>query len=182
MFKKITIAGLIAMSASLASAADYVSIDVDHVKSLQGYGNSQAQYIRAGKEIAGIQFGLQSRTSVANSGGMFNSLELTGGKTFGAFSPFTGIGHDNGANGAKGQAYTYGLVGVTTGKPIGPGFALVGAKTRTFSDEAKRTKQTVVFGTYSIPLTKTVAVNLNASKSYQDIRENAYGVGLSFNF
>jgi len=182
MFKKIAIAAVIAASASLANAADYVSIDVDHVKSLQGYGESQAQYVRAGKEIAGIQYGLQSRTSVADSGGMYNSLELTAGKNFKAFTPFVGVGHDNGANGAKGQAYTYGLVGATAGTQVGPGFALVGAKTRMFSDETKRTKQTVLFGTYSYPVTKTVAVNLNLSKSYQSIKEDAYGLGLSFNF
>ena len=36
-------------------AADYASIDVDHVKSNSGYASSQAQYVRLGKEVAGLQ-------------------------------------------------------------------------------------------------------------------------------
>jgi len=180
--KKIAIATAIALAAGLASAADYVSVDVDHVKSNQGYANSTAQYVRAGKEIGGIQAGLQSRTSVSASGGMYNSLELTAGKAVGAITPFIGWGHDNGANGAQGAAYNYGLVGATTGFKAGPGFALVGVKTRVGSTEANMTNQTVAFGTYSIPVANKVSLNLNVSKSYQDIKENAWGLGLGFAF
>ena len=165
-----------------ATAADYVSIDVDHVQSKQGYQDSTVQYVRAGKMIGGIQAGLQSRTAVSAAGGMYNSLELTAGKAMGAITPFVGWGHDNGANGAKGGAYNYGLVGATTGLQAGPGFALVGVKTRVASTEASMTNQTVAFGTYSIPVAKGVAVNLNVSKSYQDIKENAYGLGVGFSF
>ena len=165
-----------------AFAADYVSVDVDHVQSKQGYQDSTVQYIRAGKEINGIQAGLQSRTAVSASGGMYNSLELTAGKNIGAITPYVGWGHDNGANGAKGAAYNYGLVGVKTGFQAGPGFALVGVKTRVGSTEANMTNQTVAFGTYSIPVASKVSLNINASKSYQDIKENAWGLGLGFAF
>jgi hypothetical protein len=113
---------------------------------------------------------------------MFNSLELTAGKAIGAFTPFVGVGRDNGMNGATGAGYTYGLVGGTLGTRVGPGFALIGAKTRVLSSEESRTKQTVAFTTYSIPLTKAVAANINLSKSYQDIKEDAWGVGLTFKF
>ena len=44
------------------------------------------------------------------------------------------------------------------------------------------THQTVAFGTYSYPVAKGVAVNLNLSKSYQDIKENTYGLGVGFSF
>jgi len=165
-----------------AFAADFVSVDVDHVKSNQGYANSTVQYVRAGKEIGGIQAGLQSRTAVSASGGMYNSLELTAGKAIGAITPFVGWGHDNGANGAAGAGYNYGLVGATTGFKAGPGFALVGVKTRVGSTEESMTNQTVAFGTYSYPVAKNVAINVNLSKSYQDIKENAYGLGIGFNF
>ena len=165
-----------------AFAADYVTIDVDHVKSKQGYADSTAQYIRAGKEIGGIQAGLQSRTSVSSSGGMYNSLELTGGKAIGGFTPFVGMGFDNGASGAKNGDYRYTLTGVTTGTPLLGGYALGGLKTRLTSTEASMTHQTVVFGTYSYPVAKQVAINLNLSKSYQDIKENAYGLGIGFSF
>lgn len=179
--KKIFAILALAISGS-AFAADYVSVDVDHVKSNQGYANSTVQYVRAGKEIGGIQAGLQSRTSVSASGGMYNSLELTAGKNIGPFTPFVGWGHDNGANGAQGAAYNYGLVGATTGIKAGPGFALIGVKTRVGSTEQSMTNQTVAFGTYSIPVASKVSLNINASKSYQDIKENAWGLGLGVAF
>ena len=165
-----------------AFAADYVSVDVDHVKSNQGNANSTVQYVRAGKEIGGIQAGLQSRTAVSSSGGMYNSLELTGGKTIGRFTPFVGMGFDNGLNGAKNGDFRYTLTGVTTGTGIAGGYLLGGVKTRLTSSEANMTHQTVAFGTYSYPVAKGVAVNLNLSKSYQDIKENAYGLGVGFSF
>ena len=168
-----------------AFAADYVSVDVDQVRGLRGAGDSTAQYVRAGKGFGNYQVGLQSRTATLENGGMLNSLEVTAANNkvnVAGITPFVGVGHDNGFNGAKGAAYTYGLVGATYGRPVGPGFALVGAKTRVGSDEAVRTKQTVAFATYSIPVAKGVSVNLNASKSYQTIQENAVGLGLGFSF
>jgi len=183
--KKIAIASLLALAVGAASAADFVSVDVDHVSGRHGQGDSQAQYVRAGKGFGDYQFNLQSRTATVNSGGLLNSLELTAANNkvgFAGITPFVGVGHDNGFNGARGAAYTYGLVGATAGAKIGPGFALVGIKTRVGSDEDVRTKQTVGFATYSVPVAKNVAVNLNASRSGQDIKENAYGVGLQVSF
>jgi hypothetical protein len=165
-----------------AFAADYVSVDVDHVKSNSGYASSTAQYVRAGKEVAGLQLGVQSRTSVSSNGGMYNSLETTVGKSISGFTPFVGMGFDNGLNGAKNGDFRYTLAGVTTGTPLLGGYALGGLKTRLTSSEANMTHQTVAFGTYSYPVAKGVAVNLNVSKSYQDIKENTYGLGVGFSF
>jgi len=165
-----------------AFAADYVSMDVDHVQSKQGYANSTVQYVRAGKEVAGLQLGLQNRTSVSSAGGTYHSLETTVGKNIAGFTPFIGMGFDNGLNGAKNGDFRYTLAGVTTGAPALGGYVLGGVKTRLTSTEANMTNQTVVFGTYSVPVTKGVAVNLNLSKSYQDIKENAWGLGLGFSF
>lgn len=180
--RKFAIATLLAIATVSASAADFVSVDVDHVKSNVTNQESNAQYVRAGKTISGINFGLQSRTAVGNNGGMLNSLEVTAGGKLGPVAPFVGVGYDNGFNGARGASYTYGLVGATAGAKIGPGFALAGVKTRVGTSAAHETKQTVAFGTYSIPVAKNIALNVNASKSYQDIKENAYGVGLGFSF
>ena len=167
-----------------AFAADYVSVDVDSVKGRNGASDSTAQYIRAGKEIGGLQFGLQGRTAkLDNNGGALSSVEATVGKSssyFKGVTPFVGVGRDNGFNGGAG--YNYGLVGATYGVPVGPGFALAGVKTRVGSTEASMTHQTVAFGTYSIPVAKQVALNLNLSRSYQDIKENAVGLGLGFSF
>jgi|688.fasta_scaffold246429_3 hypothetical protein len=168
-----------------AFAADFVSVDVDNVRGLKGATDSQAQYVRAGKSFGNYQLGLQSRTATVDGGGTLSSLEATVASNkigFVGITPFVGVGHDNGFNGATGAAYTYGLVGATTGFKAGPGFALLGVKTRVGSDEAIRTKQTVAFATYSIPVAKNLSVNLNASKSYQTIKEDALGLGLSFNF
>lgn len=168
-----------------AFAADYVSVDVDSVRGLKGGSDSTAQYVRAGKGFGNYQLGLQSRTATVDGGGMLQSLEATvANNKISAFgiTPFVGVGHDNGFNGADGAVYTYGLVGATTGFKVGPGFALLGVKTRVGSDEAVRTKQTVAFGSYSIPVMKNVSLNLNASKSYQTIKEDALGLGLTVNF
>ena len=167
-----------------AFAADYVSVDVENVLGRDGAGDSTAQYIRAGKEIGGIQFGLQGRTAtMKDNSGILSSVEVTAAKNSVSvlgITPFVGVGHDNGFNG--GTPYNYGLVGATTGAKVGPGFALLGVKTRVGTTAAVETKQTVAFATYSIPVAKQVAVNLNASRSYQDIRENAFGLGLGFSF
>ena len=179
--KKIAIATLLASAAMVASAADFVRIDVDHVKNKSGQ-ESSAQYIRAGKTIGGIDFGLQSRTGVGNQGGMFNSLEITGGNKLGPIAPFVGVGYDNGFNGSPAGSYTYGLVGATTGAKVGPGFALAGVKTRVGTSAPVETKQTVAFASYSVPVAKKISLNFNASKSYQDIKEDSYGVGVSFGF
>lgn len=166
-----------------AFAADYVSVDVDNVRGLNGASDSTAQYVRAGKGFGDYQFGLQSRTATINGGGMLNSLEVTAGNNkvgFAGVTPFVGVGHDNGFNGHT--SYNYGLVGASTVAKVGPGFALLGVKTRVGSTETVATKQTVAFASYSVPVAKNVAINLNASKSYQDIKENAFGLGLGFNF
>jgi hypothetical protein len=166
-----------------AFAADYVSVDVDNVRGLHGASDSTAQYVRAGKGFGDYQFGLQSRTARVDGGGLLNSLEVTAANNkvgFAGVTPFVGVGHDNGFNG--GTSYNYGLVGATTGAKVGPGFALLGVKTRVGSTEAVATKQTVAFATYSVPVAKNVAINLNASKSYQNIKENALGLGLGFSF
>jgi hypothetical protein len=169
---------------STAFAANYVSVDVENVLGRDGAGDSTAQYIRAGKEIGGIQFGLQGRTAtLKDNSGILSSVEVTAAKnsiSVLGITPFVGVGHDNGFNG--GTPYNYGLVGATYGRPVGPGFLLLGAKTRVGTTAATETKQSVAFTTYSIPVAKGVSLNLNASRSYQDIKENAYGLGLGFSF
>lgn len=170
--------------AGSAFAQNFVSVDVDNVKGLNGASDSRATYVRAGKSFDNLQMNLQSRTATVEGGGMLNSLEVTAANhrlVVAGLKPFIGIGHDNGFNGGAGKSYQYGLIGATAGTKVGPGFALVGAKTRVNWNDANP-KQTVGFATYSIPVAKNVSLNLNASKSWQDIQENAYGLGLGFSF
>lgn len=179
--KKITIASL-AFVALSASAADFVSVDVDQVTDRVSKQKSVAQYVRAGKEIGGLQFGLQSRTArYADNSGMFNSLELTAGKAVGALTPFVGVGYDNGKNGGVDKQYQYGVVGVTAGTKVGPGFLLGGVKTRVnFKDT--NPKQTVEFVSYSIPVASKVSLNVGASLSQQTIKEKAVSAGITVAF
>lgn len=171
---------------STAFASGYVSLDVDKVNGLKGSKDSIAQYVRAGKSFGDTQIGLQSRTARFENGGLANSLELALSNnkvTVAGIKPFVGVGYDNGLNGANKGSFQYGLLGATAGAKVGPGFALVGAKTRVGSTEdGPNTKQTLAFTTYSIPVAKNLAVNLNASRSYQTIKETAYGLGLSVSF
>jgi hypothetical protein len=179
--KKIAIATLALVSIA-ASAADFVSIDIDQVTDRATKQKSVAEYVRAGKEIGGIQYGLQSRTArYADNTGMFNSLELTAGKTIGSFTPFVGVGYDNGKNGVVNGQFEYGLVGVTAGTKVGPGFLLGGLKTRV-NFHAGDPKQTIEFASYSVPLTSKVSVNVGASLSQQTIKEKAIGAGITVAF
>lgn len=179
--KKIAIATL-ALAAIAASAADFVSIDVDQVTDRATKQKSVAEYVRAGKEIGGIQYGLQSRTArYADNSGMYNSLEVTAGKTIAGLSPFVGVGYDNGKNGAVNGQYEYGLVGVTAGTQVGPGFLLGGVKTRV-NFHAGNPKQTVEFVSYSIPVAQKVALNIGASNSDQTIKERAISAGITVAF
>jgi len=185
LMKKITLTAILALSAFASLAADYVSMDADYTKDNTNGKISIAQYVRAGKEINGIQYGLQSRTARYTDGttGLVNNFEVTAGKNIGMFTPYVGIGYTNGLNGASNTQYTHGIVGAHVANKMGPGVALAGVRTRVNYETSVSTKdQTVVYATYMIPVVKNVALNVNYSKSYQDIQENAYGLGLSFGF
>jgi hypothetical protein len=164
-----------------ASAANFLSVDVDRVTDTKTKVQSTAQYIRGGYDTSGVTLGLQARTATFENGGMLNSVEGTVGKSIGAFTPFVGVGHDNGFNGARGKDYQYGLVGVSTGAPIGPVYAFAGVKTRV-NFQSGTPDQTVAFGGVSYPLTKAVSVSASVSASRQDITENAFGIGLRVGF
>lgn len=173
------------LTAPTASAANFLSVDVDRVTDTKTKVQSTAQYIRGGYDTSGVSLGIQARTATFENNGMLNSVEGTVGKTFGtpvgAFTPFVGVGHDNGFNGARGKDYQYGLVGVTTGAPIGPVYAFAGVKTRV-NFQSGTPDQTVAFGGVSYPLTKAVSVSASVSASRQDITENAFGIGVRVSF
>lgn len=170
---------ILAMGLAGTAFAGYISVDAEHVSDRAGGANSTAQYVRAGTELGGLSLGIQSRTARFDNGNLVNSLEGTVGKRIGIFTPFVGVGHDNGFNGNN--PFKYGLVGITAGMPVGPGFALAGVKTR-LRESDRDPKQTVTFATYSIPVAKNVSVNLNVSRSDQTIKERAAGLGIGYNF
>lgn len=178
---------LMATLAFAASAADFVSVTVDHVTDRVDSAKTTVQYVRAGKEINGLQYGLQSRTGRRDDGtGLFNSLEGSVGKNLQVsgftVTPFVGAGRDNTKNGAN-EPYTYGIVGASAGTPVLGGYAMTGVKTRVGSTQTgDRTKQTVTFVQYSYPVAKDIALTANVSHSAQTIKERAFGVGISVGF
>lgn len=178
MKKTLLALGLAALTMS-ATAANYVSVDVDRVKDDKTGVISNAQYVRAGVDHAGLNLGLQVRTATFDGGGMVNSMEGTIGKQMGPVNVFGGLGHDNGFNG--GRSFQYGLVGASTGMPLGPVYGFAGVKTRVNWDDANPA-QTVAFAGISRNLTKAASVSVGVSKSYQDIKETAYGMGIRVSF
>lgn len=181
--KKLLAIMSIALSGS-AFASGWASIDVDQVQGREKAKDSVAQYLRLGKSFGDTNVMVQGRTARFDGGGMVNSVETTFGHkkvSVAGINPFVGVGYDNGYNG--GNDFTYGLIGASLGRPVGPGFAMAGVKTRVGStQDGPRTKQTVSFASYSFPLTKDLSLNLNASRSDQDIKENALGMGVSVRF
>lgn len=181
--KKTILALALTVAATASHAANYVSFDVDQVTDTRQKGRpeSTAQYFRAGKDMAGMNLDLQVRTAVFDKGGMLNSVEVTAGKNIAGVNAFGGVGYDNGFNGKVNGDFTYGLVGLRAGMPVGPLFAFTGVKTRVNWDN-DNPKQTVTWLGASMPLTKAVSVSASLSRSLQDIEEKAVGVGLRISY
>lgn len=179
MLKKTLLALGLAAVALTTHAANFVSVDVERVKDDTSGVISNAQYVRAGVDALGLNLGLQVRTAAFDGGGMVNSMEGTVAKGMGPLSVFGGVGHDNGFNG--GRAFQYGLVGASTGMPLGPVFVFGGVKTRLNWDDMNP-KQTVAFAGVSKNVTKDVSLSVGVGKSYQDIKESSWGVGLRVGF
>ena len=177
--KKTILALCLSLTGLTAGAANFVSVDVDRVKDDKSGVVSHAQYVRAGVDAYGLNLGLQARTAAFTGGGMVNSLEGTAGKNIGPLNVFAGVGHDNGWNG--GRSFQYGLLGASTGVPLGPVFGFAGVKTCVNWND-KNPAQTVTFAGVSKNLTKSVSVNAGWSKSFQDIKETALGVGVRVGF
>jgi hypothetical protein len=179
--KKTILTAAIALGLASPVSAGWISYDLDHVKNdAKGGSDSQAHYIRAGGTVAGFNTMMQARTASFDRGGMVHSLELTAGKQLGSLTPFVGVGHDLGFNGAK--SFQYGLVGASAGWLVANKvFAYGGIKTRVNWNDANP-KQTVTFIGASLPITKQLSANIGASKSTQDIKETAVGAGIRVTF
>lgn len=177
--KKFAIATTMALAALSAQAANYVSVTQESVQSRSGGADSSVSYLRGGKDFGNYSLNLQSRVARFDTGTTSSSMEATlSNKNVSMFgiTPFIGAARNISSN------YTYGLVGLTAGAKIGPGFAMAGVKTRVGSTETVDTKQTVTFASYSVPVAKDISVSLGANRSSQDIKEKGVSVGVSFGF
>lgn len=180
--KKILIATLTTL-AFAAQAANFVQVEQENVQArLKDGSDSAVTYVRAGKDFGDYNVGLQGRTARFDNGGVATSLEtyLSNKKvSVLGVAPFVGVGHDFGSSASR--AYNYGLVGATTGTKVGPGYAMVGVKTRVGTN-ADDPKQTVGWVSYAYPVAKNVALTVGASRSGQDIKERGVSAGISIGF
>lgn len=172
---KKTIIALSLLGSIGAATAGGLSVDLDRVKDDKTGAISHAQYVRADTTLGGMNLGLQVRTATFDKGGMVNSLELTTSTKMGPVNAFAGVGHDNGFNGK--DSFQYGVVGASTGAKLGMVYGFAGLKTRVNWDSSNP-KQTVAFAGVSLPVNKKLSVSAGMSKSYQDIKETAWGVGV----
>lgn len=183
--KKSLFALTLALAAATSFAADSASVNIARVTNNDTGAASQAQTFRVNKDVNGLALGLQVRTQVAEQGGLANSVEATVGSTLATpvlpLAVYGGVGHDNGANGARGAAYQYGLIGAKTGVKFGSVDTYAGVQTR-LNWESKAPSQNLGFVGASVALSKSVSANVSFSRSFQDIREDQFGLGLSLVF
>ena len=179
--KKTLFAIALSAAAVSASAADFVELAVDNSHATPAAYNNTAQIIRAGKDYAGLNFGVQVKTMVINAGGLKNDVQLSVGKQFGAFKPFVGLGHDNGTNGMIGKEIDYGFVGVTAGTRVGA-FNVGGMVKSRVNYEKNRPEQNVVAVSVGYPLNKDFEVRANFGQSFRDIQEKTAGLSLVAKF
>lgn len=182
--KKTIFALTLALASVTSFAAGSASVEVARVTNNDTGAVSQAQTVSINTGSGALAYGLKVRTSVAEAGGLGNSIEGTVGSTIKTVLPLTvygGVGHDNGANGARGAAYQYGLVGVSTGYKLGVVNAHAGVQTR-LNWETNAPKQNLGYVGASVALSKSVTATASFSRSFQDIREDSFGLGLSLAF
>lgn len=179
--KKFAIASIMALAAVASHAANFVQVEQENVSGRKGTSDSDATYVRAGKDFGNYTLGLQSRTAKFTNNTIANSIETTVANknvSVMGITPFVGVGHNFTNNGSS---YNYGLVGATTSMKVGPGFVLAGVKTRVGTG-AGEPKQTVGFTSYNLPVAKDVTLSAGLSRSGQTIKEKGVNVGLSFGF
>jgi hypothetical protein len=163
---------------SVSMAGNFASVDVENVKDRGTQARTTVEYFRLGKDIgSGVQMDVQVRNARADAtGALSQSLEVGASTGVGPLFVGGGIGHDFGV-----RQYNYGYVVGGVAQKIGPVVANAGLKYRAGFDAANPT-QTLAFAGVSYPLTKTLAANVGVTRSYQDIKENAYNVGLKVSF
>jgi hypothetical protein len=175
------------MLTSLFSTAQSVGVDHDRVYNRQLKINGDAQWLRVNHTVDGINYGVLSRQTKYDTGlGLWTNLEGSVGKTFDIGLPFkvssfVAAGYDAGRNGAVNASFWYTRVGVGTGFPVGPGRLNLGVNTR-LNFEPSDPKQSVVSAVYSVPVTEKLSVSLRVINSYQTIKEDYRGIGLTYRF
>lgn len=175
--KKAITAGLLSAAVGIAQAASF-GITQEFVTHAKTKAESTAQVVNVSGAALGYGLGLTARTTRAeHNGALGNSLELTGSKATGPVTAFAGVGHDNGA-----RMYQYGVVGLGASLPIWGPVSLTPAISRRVNWDDRAPEQTLARIGVSYAVNKQISVNTGFSRSYRDINEKAYTLGLRVNF
>lgn len=181
--KKLLLTLALAVSSS-AFAAGFVELALDSSQVEPRSKDYASQTIRAGTTIGDkTTVGFQSKTFVVDAGGLANVFEGYVGRRFDGipFTPFVGVGHDNGMNGAVGKSYNYGVVGATYATKVSA-FNVGGIVKTRVNWEDNKPQQTVVGAFVGYPINKQFEARLNLGKSFQDMKEQTAGLSLIAKF
>jgi hypothetical protein len=175
------------MLTSVLATAQSVGVDVDRVYNRELKIHGDAHWLRVNNTVDGINYGVLSRTTKYDTGlGLWNNLEGSVGKTYDIglpfkISPYVAAGYDDGRNGGVNKAFWYTRIGVGTGFDVGTGRLNLGMNTRV-NFEQNDPKQSIVSVVYSVPVTEKLSVSLRVINSYQTIKEDYHGIGLTYRF
>lgn len=179
--RKLLLALSLASAVGVAQAAT-VGLNVERIKDTDTSVGTNVQHVHAATKMFKMDMNLNVRSQMEDKDFHLKNAELTlGKKLLKRVDVFAGLGHEAGFQGANADKFQYALVGAKTGMKLGPFDAHAGVKTRVNFDGDKP-KQTHLFAGLAHPLTKAVTLHVNASKSYQDVKENAFSAGLSYKF
>tara|TARA_R110000868_G_scaffold146268_1_gene367055 strand:+ start:295 stop:825 length:531 start_codon:yes stop_codon:yes gene_type:complete len=175
--KKTLLSLIVTLSATASIASNFVSADIEFAKDRVTHKQSTVEYYTMGKDIAKYQLDVQVRNAETDAAHVLSqSIEVGASKGFGPMSIGAGIGNEFGA-----KQYQYGYFAGGLSHKVGPVVASVGAKYSSKFD-APDFSQLVVFGGVSYPLNKTVSLQAGATRSYKDVKENTYSVGIKVGF
>jgi len=182
--KKILTTLALIVSISSASAANFIEFAYDNVHADPSSKDGAAQTIRIGKDVGGVNLGLQAKSRTVEAGGIKSSVEANVGKEFNlsgiVVKPFAGIGHDDGT-GKTSTGFEYGLVGIAAGTKINV-FNVGASIKQRINWDSVAPEQTVVGAFVGYPITKDFETRINLGQSFRDIKEKSIGVALVAKF
>lgn len=179
--RKLLLALSLVSAMSVAQAATF-GTNFEKSKDNDSNVSTTLQHFHAKGSMLKMDMNLDVRSQMEDREFHLKNAELTlGKKLLKSVDVFAGLGHEAGFQGANAPKFQYAVVGAKTGMKLGPFDAHAGVKTRVNFDGDKP-KQSHLFAGLAHPLTKAVTLHVNASKSFQDVKETAFGAGVSLKF
>jgi len=179
--RKLLLALTLASAVGVAQAATF-GAHLERVKDTDSNVSNNVQNFHVASKMFKMDMNLNVRSQMEDKEFHLKNAEVTlGKKLLKRVDVFAGLGHEAGYQNTNAEKFQYAVVGAKTGMKLGPFDAHAGVKTRVHWEDNKP-KQTHLFAGLAHPLTKAVTLHVNASKSYQDVKENAFSAGVSVKF